>query len=221
MELNVTLDYGSLNAEFQGGDREEIQDGLAKFVEFLNENDELFDGIDNHGPIDAPEEQADLDPERWEDSESDSESNNGQNINSNQSENPLAPLARKMGISVDVLDEIVYVDPEGEEMPQLMADKQFFGDSTTERQRTAAYILLKVWEECYEGEDRMKTSNLKTLLTMADISDNNLYNAWAGPGKGDFNPTGRGDAATVGLTGPGGRQAMKELRRVAQEFNSE
>lgn len=213
MELTVTFQHGPLDAEFTGENRAEIQQNLIEFVEFLEENSEHFEGFEFSEAEDDYEETV-LDSDRWgEDDESKSETEGP-----SDDSHPLGPLARKANTTVESLDEIVYVDPNNEEEPQLMVDKSLLGDNKTERQRAAAYVILYVWEDCY-NEERMKTSKLMNILTMSGISDNDLFNAWKGPGQGNFNPKGSGSSATVGLTGPGKRRSLKIIQDLVVEYS--
>lgn len=215
----MTVDYGPLNAEFQGGDQEELQDNLVEFVEFLEENDDVFDAIRASYNGNGGSATSDINAGYIE--EGTEEQTNGESVGEVEEEDhPLKSLARNANTSTETLDDIIYVDPDGEEKPQLLVSKKHLGGTKAERQRTAAYILLRVWEDCY-GEERMKTSELKSLLTMANIKEDKLYNAWKGAGKGDFDPTGRGESATVGLTGPGRRQAIKVLQQLVESYQAE
>lgn len=214
MELTITFQHGPLDAEFTGEDREEIQEDLLKFVDFLNENAEQFQGIEPPKPDSEELEEPSLDSDRWQDDDEE-ESSSDSSSGSDSQDNPLSSLARKTDNPVEELEDLIYVDPDNEEDPQLMLDKDRLGENRAERQRNAAYIILRVWEECYD-EERMKTSKLKNIFTMSGISDNSLYNAWGGSGKGKFDATGKGSSATVGLTGPGKRKALKVIQELPE-----
>lgn len=215
MQLTITLNHGPLDVEFNGDDREELQEELLGFSQFIEENSGIFDGVEFSNGKSTDEEEPGIDSDYWEEKAENGGSSEGDS-KTNGRDHPLASLARQTGSSVDRLDEIIYVDPEGEEPPQLLIDKSRLGSKKAERQRHAAYLLLLVWENCYE-EERMKNSDLKRTLSIANISDNNLYNAWAGAGKGNFDPSGRGASATLGLTGPGEREALKLMKKLAEE----
>ncbi|WP_226004025.1 hypothetical protein [Natrinema salinisoli] len=45
MEITLTLDYGPLDAEFTGENREELQDELIEFVEFIGEEKETLSNL--------------------------------------------------------------------------------------------------------------------------------------------------------------------------------
>lgn len=212
MELVVEFDTGLVNAELKGDSWAEIEPELQGMIGFLQDEDGALSEIATHSIL--PQHTAGVTKAVGAASGAVPPSGKREDAGSDPDGGPLAALVRKTGKSVDELDELVYVDPDGEELPQVLADKSVIGDSKAERQRNAAYMILAVWDECY-GEERMKTSDFKDILTMSGISDNNLYNAWVGAGKGDFHSTGQGPSATVGLTGPGKRQALKVFQSLA------
>jgi hypothetical protein len=209
MEIKLMLEYGPIDAEFIGDDREELESEFESFLDFVNENSDRLNGLE------VPESR-----EMGTNGAGQSANENGEASSTDGSQqSPLASLARKADTTTKVLNDIVYVDPDKEEDPQVLIDKGKLGSNKTERQRTAAYILLRIWEDCYD-EERMDTSKLMNILAMSGISDNDLYNAWKGPGKGDFDSRGKGSSATVGLTGPGKRKALKVLKDLSQEHSS-
>lgn len=216
MEITVTLNHGFLNAEFTAEDREELEEDLIGFIEFLQENEDEFDDIELLGNPMISDGKPSLaaEPQNVE-SQTEERKVKTEGEPTTLDDHPLNPVAQKTGVGVGKLDEIVYADSDGEEMPQLLINKNELGGSKAERQRHASYLLLLVWEDCY-GENRMKNSELKTLLSMASISDNNVHNMWKGAGKGMFDTTGRGSSATITLTGPGKREALKFIKKLVE-----
>lgn len=199
--MSVKLDYGPLNAEFQGGDKDEIQTNLIEFVEFLKENEEVLGSIDVSTDGAAGAEV----PSDSNSNASDGAGDQGSN------EHPLAPLAHHLGEPPETLEELIYVSVENEELPQLLVeDVDELGDSVVERQRNAALVLLLVWEECY-GKSKMKTSDIKDVFSRMDISTSNTYRAWE---KSSFKQRGQGSSATIQLRGPGEREAYSILREL-------
>lgn len=216
MELTIKFQHGPLDAEFTGEDPKEVQENLLEFVDFLGKNTEQFEDIEPPESDSEGLKKPGLDSDRWKETSDNHSTNNSSNSEEEEEEDhPLASLARKANTSAKTLNEIIYVDPDGEEEPQLMIEKTELGENKTERQRTAAYMILRVWDDCY-GEDRMKTSKLKNILTMSGVSDVDLFNAWNGPGKGNFDSRGSGASATVGLTGPGKRRALKTIQELVE-----
>lgn len=194
MTIKVTLNYGPIEAEISGEDRDEVQSELLGFIEFLKENEgdlELGLPLQQPTPDDVGAAVA-------------SEARDGD-------DRPLATIARELGVSTDDLDDVIYVDPNLEEDPQLLLDPDDFGSTTVEQQRNAAYVLLYVWDECY-GNDRMRTSKLNDIFALAGISTNNLYLAWRDEGQGKFDSQGQGPSASVSLTGVGVRTAKTVLQ---------
>lgn len=218
MEITVTLDHGFLDAEFTAENREELEENLLGFVKFLQKNEDEFEEMEFLGKSVVADGQPSLGTEspEVESRSGDTKSVTEQETETtSQEDHPLEPIARQTGVTIEKLDEIVYADPEGEETPQLLIEKSKLGGNKAERQRHASYVLLLVSEDCY-GQERMKTSELKTILSMGNISDNNLYNMWKGAGKGMFDPTGKGASATIALTGPGKRKALKFIKELAE-----
>lgn len=214
MELSVTLDYGPLNAEFQGGDQDEIQENLVEFVNFLEEHKDVIEAIEastistgSMGDVDASTTEA-----RTENgggpSESDAE------VDSATGDNPLSPLASRLNKPVEELEELIYVSVENGDLPQLLVDNpDRLGDSVVERQRNVAMVVLLVWEKCYD-QTKMKVSDIKDILSMMDISTSHTYRAWE---KSYFKQTGTGPASSIQLRGPGERNAYSLLRELLED----
>lgn len=199
MNITATLRYGPIETEIAGEDREEVEQELLAFIEFINEN----------------EDELELElPARRQSAESEAVSS--QSLEGDNEENPLAPIANELGISLDNLDEVVYVDPDLDENPQLLLDAEEYGEKTVEQQRNAAYVLLYVWMKCY-GNDRMESSRLRDILALGSISTANLYRAWRDEGQGKFDSQGKGPGASVALTGVGERTARTVLQDLASE----
>lgn len=194
MTLTVTLTYGPIEAEISGEDREEVQGELLDFIEFLNENEEDL-------KLSLPSQKA----------TSDGVEDAAVSEEEGGDEHPLDPIASELGVPTDDLDDVIYVDPDFEEDPQLLLDADDFGSTTIDQQRNAAYVLLYVWDECY-GNDRMRTSKLNDIFALAGISTNNLYLAWRDEGQGKFDSQGQGPSASVSLTGVGERTAKTVLQ---------
>lgn len=193
MNINVTLQYGAIEAEISGEDRDEVQSELLEFIEFLNENEDDLN-------LNLSPQQPDADVTQ----------DSGPAVDEG-SEHPLAPTARQLGVSVEDLDDVIYVDSDLEEDPQLLIDSEDLGENTVEQQRNAMYALLYVWDECYNN-GRMPTSKLNELLELGGISSNNLYRARRGEGQGKFDSQGQGPSASVRLTGVGERAAKTMLQ---------
>lgn len=199
MNITTTLRYGPIETEISGEGWEEVQRELLAFIEFLNEHEEELQ-------LDSPMQHPPLNTEVAADP---SDGGGGE-------EHPLTAIASELDIPLDDLDEIVYVDPDFDEDPQLLLDPDEYGETTVEQQRNAAYVLLYVWDKCY-GNDRMETSKLNDIFALGGISTNNLYRAWRDEGQGKFDPQGQGPSASVALTGVGERTARTVLQELASE----
>lgn len=199
MTVTVTLTYGPIEAEISGEDREEVQSELINFIDFVNENSEQLQ-------VEAPPAPAPASGGSGEAVET---------VEESIDDHPLAPLAKKLGVDPADLDKIVYVDPDFEEEPQVLVEPESLGQSTVEQQRTAAYVLLYIWDEVYD-DGRMRTTKLKDILELAGVSTSNLDRAWKNEGEGKFDSQGYGRSATVGLTGVGKRNALSRFQELVQ-----
>lgn len=207
MELTVTLDHGPLNAEFTGEDREKVEENLVGFIEFLEGNDELFNGHRDSVPATNDTEDPGLDEQYWKERADDQ--GDQTTSESDSTESPLSDIAHKVGASVTELEGLIYFSVDDEELPMLLFDDpERVGGSVVERQRNSALVLLLIWEECY-GKKKMKTSQFKDVLEMMDLSTSNVYRAWE---KSYFKQAGNGPSATVRLRGPGKREARSVLK---------
>ncbi|APX95726.1 hypothetical protein [Natronorubrum daqingense] len=202
MEITATVDYGTLEIELSSDEREEVQQNLLEVIDFLEENNEAFKGLDL--TVQNGSSQTELSATEW-------SNNDGQQEQSKDDGSSLKSLARKFDVTIEAINEIVFVDPFGEERPQLMANSEQLGSSVPERQRHAAFIILTVLEECYD-EEEIETAEFKELLTFAGISDGNLYRAW----DDSLFQTGKGRSAKVSLKGPGKREAKKYLKALLE-----
>lgn len=205
MKVTATLDYGPLDIELSSENREEVEKNLLGIIEFIDENREEFEESGLKVQSKDGNHQAELDSAEWSGDTGDK---------AGSADDPLADLARELNVVSRKLNEIVYVDPDEEERPYLMVEGDKLGDSVPEIQRNAAFVLLTVLKECYH-EDEMKTSEFKHILTVAEISDNDLYKAWD---ESVIDSSGRGRSATISLTGPGRREAKSVLKDLAKEM---
>lgn len=218
MELTVTLNHGPLNAEFSGEDREEIQQNLIKFMQFLDENGEIFEGV-GYRESEEKDGSPGVDSDYWEEKSMQEQDSNPDTAD--REDSVLYPISKKVGVSVTDLEEIVYVDEDGEELPQLLIDDlKRLGETVPERQRSAALILLLVWKECY-GEEQMRTSDLKDIFAMKDISTSKTDRAWSNKGESWFDSSGHGVSASVKLRGPGERKAYSLLKDLIENDENE
>jgi hypothetical protein len=204
MQITATLDYGPLEIEVSSDEREEVQQNLLEIVEFLEESGDALEEVEIQPRAQAS--QTELDSSEWTD-------NDPQQSTANDS--PLSGISKELGVSAESLEEIVYVDSDGEERPQVMIDGDELGDSVPETQLNAALIILTVSEECY-GEEVLDTSEFKDILALSGISESNLYRAWD---ESLINQSGKGNASTITLKGPGRREAKKLLCDIAESVS--
>lgn len=225
MELTVTLDYGALNAEFTGSDREEVEDNLLGFVEFLEENAEVFDGVDLSAPEESIEDPG-LDPEYWEGQQETSESETTPEAELVDQEITYGNIPSRTGIDREVLARYFDIDPEAEEPPYLNFDVENLGesgDSRSEKQMRGSLILLTLWRECNDVEE-VRSPALKDALRISGVNDTNLSNMYQfNSGEGDryFRREGTGENTDISLTMPGEREGYDQIRRTVERLEGE
>lgn len=207
MDISVRLDQGPMSIEITADTEEDYESEVLNVLDFLEENStrlEKFGLAEEFGEVEMSETGTDAKiTQEWETDESEE-----------GEEDPIAPLSERVGLPEDKLKELFDIDPEGEDIPLLIIDDaEVLGDSKVKRQRSAALMLLLVYEVCY-GEERMGSSDLKDSLADSRIEETNLFQIYNGDGERYFDTRGRGPSATVGLKRPGRRQARKEIRNL-------
>lgn len=212
MEITITLDYGPIDAEFVGAEREDLEKNLLNFAEFLGENEDVFDSIELSTKRVADKVEAE--PVHNGGVSNEVNTSSEPSVNELPEDHPLTPIARRVNASVPKLEDLLYVSVQDEELPTLLVDDlDRLGDNKIERQRNTALLTLLLWEKCY-GKEKMTTSDMKDIFSMVGISTNNTYKAWE---KGYFKSGGHGGSAYVKLRGPGEREAFSLLRTLLNE----
>lgn len=202
MDITATLSHGPLKLELSGEDSEEVKETLLELAQFVEEHEEVFSGVSFEMQGGPNENQTNLGEGTW-----------AEDSGTQTSDSPVAPLANELGVPIEPLEEIVYVDPDQEELPQLLVEGDDIEGGVTDRQRKAAYIILLALETCYD-EDELYTSDFKDMLVYADISDNNIYKAWE---DAQFDQSGQGRNSKVSFRGPGRREAKGFLKDFIEE----
>lgn len=200
MEITVILRKGPLEAEFTGEDREELQTELLEFKEFLENNAGAFEGI---SPADENDE-----PKQIQLNESVSQTGDPKEQAIHKA---LAPVARATGISEEELAGHLYVDPDGEEDPEILIDDpdETFNTTKTGKQKPASLILLYLWDKCYDDKEEVKSSELKDALTGSGIDPSNIFNIY----DKDINQKGPSNRI-LKLSRSGQLQAQEEIEQL-------
>lgn len=214
METTVTFEHGPLTVEIHALEEDNYQEELLDLLEFLDSNQEQFEGID------APSEPQELTPGKPEVASLDQFKDGDEEElgEEKDSDSPLSEIASELRIPVRELD--VFLDV-GEERPVMYLDElDDIGKKQSERQRVVSLILLYLWHEYYDKQ-RVKSSALKGALELSNVSSSGMANMYQGDGDRYFDRRGRGPSATVKLTPPGKRQARKLLREFVNKEDSE
>lgn len=224
MEMTITLGYGPLDAEFTGKDQEEIQDNLLQFMEFLEENGELFDGIEFSSAETGDSEDPGLDPDFWEEQQAEAQEKSG----AESADIPVSfgAIPNRIDYSEGTLAQYFDIDPEGEEPPYLNFDADVLGESgnsRSEKQMRGSLILLTLWREC-EGVDEITSSTLKDALRISGVNDEALYNMYGfNDNEGDryFKREGTGASTDISLTMPGKREGYDQIQRTVARLEGD
>lgn len=222
MELTVTVNYGPLNAEFSGEDQGEIQENLVEFVEFLEENGDVFDGIEVSANGHEEMEDPGLDEEYWEEKQA----NAGESSEKQSTDVDFGDIPDRVEYHEGTLDSYFDIDPSGEEPPYLNFDPDTLGElgnSRSEKQMRASLILLTLWRECH-GVESVTSSTLKDALRISGINDETLYNMYGFNDKeGDryFRREGKGANTDISLTMPGKREGYDQIQRTVARLEGD
>jgi hypothetical protein len=217
MEITITLKHGSLNAEFVGEDREEIEQELLQFSEFLDENRDIFEEIVLNGEEEHSQEveQSEV-TQTWDSKSKDSKET---------TENKFSDVAERARVDQESLVEFLNMPSDEEKVPYLRLDcfeeeEEILGNARYEKQGRASLILCYLWQE-FRGIEEVNSSNLNEALHISGINPKNrknMYKALDGDADGYFTRDSSGD---VGLTQGGELAAVDEITRLAEELQSQ
>jgi hypothetical protein len=221
MEVTITLDHGPLNAEFTGEEREELEDNLLSFIEFLEENEDIFGGSGFSIEQEDEEGNPGLDPDYWEDrqdtpDESTDDGGTGSGVT-------FGSIPNRTDIDEETLNRYFGIDPEEEEPPYLSFDVGVLGESgssRSEKQMRGSLILLTLWRECH-GVEEVQSPQLKDALRISGIDDDTLYNMYGfNDDEGDryFSRDGSGVNTDISLTMPGEREGYDQIQRTIERL---
>lgn len=213
MELTVSLELGPLRAQLTGEDREEIQKELVELINFIEQNEEIFDGYVPSGSESA------------EGAQQISTTENTTQGPASDSQDTSGDIPDRTGLDAAILNQYFDTDPLGDEPPYLNFDVDVLGESgssRSEKQMRASLILFTLWKECL-GIEMVTSSDLKDALRISGIDDSNLYNMYGfNDGEGDryFRREGSGQNTEIELTLPGQREGYDQIRRTVERLES-
>jgi hypothetical protein len=157
MEITLTVNYGPINAEISGEDREKLQKELLEFVNFLGEEKDNLSTLSTpKGNFESEDEGTQAPLSGWEDTDSDpNPSSSSTSQDNTRTETEFASLSTKTGINEETLDKLFELPDDDEGPPSLNMyhfDKGVLrlGNARNQRQAQASSLLMLVWEECLD-----------------------------------------------------------------------
>lgn len=209
MRFRITLNLGGLNAELVGENRQEIQDELVEFINFIEQNGDVLESYL------APETGGTGGTRSAKDARKDIE------------EPPLhtaddfGDIPDRTGFDTTTLSRYFDLDPDGDEPPYLNFDAEVLGESgssRSEKQMRASLILFTLWREC-SGVEKVMSPDLKDALRISGIDDTkvaNMYQFNNSEGNRYFRREGSGQNTEMELTLPGRREGYDQIHRTVE-----
>jgi len=221
MEITITLDHGPLDAEFTGEEREEIEENLLAFIEFLEENEDIFGG--SGFSIEEGNENGNpgLDPDYWEDRQDTPDETHDDG--GTDSGTTFGSIPSRTDIDEETLNRYFGIDPDEAEPPYLSFAVEVLGESgnsRSEKQMRGSLILLTLWRECH-GVEEVRSPQLKDALRISGIDDDALYAMYGfNDDEGDryFRRDGSGANTDIALTLPGEREGYDQIQRTIERL---
>jgi hypothetical protein len=218
MEITLTLDYGPINAEFVGENREELQDELLEFVEFLGEEKGSLSNLPAPGANSEPEDEGTQAPlSGWEDSKPSPTSQESAGVRTE-----FASLSTKAGVDEDTLDKLFELPDNEEGVPSL--NMYHFDDGVltlgqhrNQRQAQASSLLMYAWEECLDKK-RIEYEKLDEALVASDVETerrNSMGQAFSDEASEWF----ESDGSRIYLVGKGKNHARELIQQLAEELD--
>lgn len=217
MEFSATIEYGPLNAEVKGGEREQIEEEVLGFIEFIEENSDKIDGIEIHsggsGGQDGP-----------------GNSTNGAGGGSSHSytdgsAEKFEAIAQRARTDAGTITQFLNYPDDDDKVPYLSLDvfeeeEEILGSSRREKQARASLMLLYLWQEV-GGVEEVESANLNTALQTSRISPKsrkNMYKALDGEADSYFS---RDNQGNVGLKQAGEITAVDQITDLAEKLSQQ
>jgi len=217
MEITLNLNYGPLDAEFTGDDREELQGELVEFLSFLEgEEDTLSNlttpsanGTAKDGGVQTPATE-------WDDSNPSPPSQDSGSVRTE-----FASLSTKTGVDEDTLNKLSELPDDDEGVPSLNMyhfEKGVLrlGSARNQRQAQASSLLMLVWEECLD-EKKIKFDRLDEALVASDVETErrgSMGQAFSADASDWF----ESDGSRIYLVGKGKNHARELIQELADEL---
>lgn len=214
MNFTANIKHGPLDIEIQSDDQEEVQEAVMEFVRFLDNNEELFEGL-NYTPRPTPNTPVDggsvvsQTPEPREP---------GPQVTSR--EGHFSDIAERIGVDEATLDELFELPDDKDEPPflklyQFEEGPEVLGSSRKDRQARGSLILLYLWKEC-RGVEEVESAELNNGLSYSDISPERrdaMYSALEGAADNYFDRGG-----VISLTVRGEHAAHEEIKDLMEQY---
>lgn len=219
MEITVDFRHGPLDVEFQAEDREELEENLEQFIDFLDDNEGVFKGLSApKTETNSNETGTQTDATAWDDdTQPKVEESRGEYT---EAETHLAERVRS---DPSELTAVVEVPEDEDDRPHIKTwqfedGEEILGGSRKDRQARASLILLYMWRET-AGVDGVTLETLKRALSDSDIDPSRIdtmYTALDGDAEKYINkPGGRG--GEISLNPDGEHQGRQELRSLVEQ----
>lgn len=218
MEATITLQYGPIEAEFTGDDREELQKELLGLVNFIEENQESLSGLP------APSGSSESEPKEEQTSATDwTDSDSAETTTESSGASEFQSFSAKTGVDTEFLAKL-FDTPDDEDGVPCLNMYHFdegtleFGSYRNQRQAQATALLLYAWEECL-GEKKIPYDRLKEALVDSDIETERLDNMWQAF-SGDAEEWFESDGSKIHLLGQGKNHTRDLLEELEEKLDT-
>lgn len=176
MNLELTVEYGSITAEIEATDEDDYTKVLEELAEFAEEHPEFVERANFQPVTNEPnQEETHPDPMDADLSEFSDDSSVGNEESSKKQEienDMLRPLLERVNVSEG--DFIRTFEVAEEVTPRILTPEQLSGETKSEKMLNAALILSTIWQDCY-GEEWLKSSDLSDALEQSGLGDRTDY----------------------------------------------
>lgn len=221
MEITLTLNYGPMNAEFSGENREEVQEELIDFIGFIEEEKEVLSNLPSpEGNNESDDGGMQTPATEWEE---DSDPNPAPDTGGAESvRSEYSSLATKTGVDEGVLDQLFELPDDEEGVPSLNMhhfEKGILrlGSARNQRQAQASSLLMYAWEECLDKK-RIEYEKLDEALVASDVETerrNSMGQAFSDEASDWF----ESDGSRIYLVGKGKNHARGLIEELAEELD--
>jgi|GEM_PF-4494676 len=223
MEITVTIDHGPLDVEIMGEEREEIQEEILGFAEFIEQHEDSLSHFDV--PEGSPKsegsknETTQTNVTGYNGTETQGDTNNTQV----QHDPRFSQVVQETGINEKLLADLINLPDDEEEGTPSINTYHFddgievLGSYRNQRQSQASAILLYIWDVCL-GKKKVEFDRLDEGLTASDVETErrkDMYSAFSGDA-GDWFESGGGCIWIIGSGKKHVRNLLEELTEQMQ-----